>query len=415
MNFEYISNYINENIDQVSDYKDSIIKLISIKQFLNDNKISLSLELLLYLLENNNYFFKMNELLFDKYKTQIENDTISMVIDDNFIISSLEAFCVKQNIEIKTDDEKYIDCENSLMLYLNEISNFSVLSREEERRLAIKIKNGDIEAKKIFIQNNLRLVVSIAKKYRCKIMSFLDLIQEGNLGLMKALDGYDVSKGYKFSTYATWWIKQSIRLAIIKKGNEIRVPTGVYENVNNYKKKEEELSVILGRDPTDFEMPEVCNIPISEVRKMKSILLLQNHSTSLNSLVNDETTSTFEDFLPTPDEPIENLASLSMLNAEILTLFDSCNLKEREKEILVLRYGLNGNNPMKLIEVAQEYDLTHERIRQIESNAINKIRNGKKIDDFLIYMSNPKEAKKRLYDFRENYKKDKKLRYKKSI
>lgn len=415
MNFEYISNYINENIDQVSDYKDSIIKLISIKQFLNDNKISLSLELLLYLLENNNYFFKMNELLFDKYKTQIENDTISMVIDDNFIISSLEAFCVKQNIEIKIDDEKYIDCENSLMLYLNEISNFSVLSREEERRLAIKIKNGDIEAKKIFIQNNLRLVVSIAKKYRCKIMSFLDLIQEGNLGLMKALDGYDVSKGYKFSTYATWWIKQSIRLAIIKKGNEIRVPTGVYENVNNYKKKEEELSVILGRDPTDSEMSEFCNIPVSEIQKMKSILLLQNHSTSLNSLVNDETTSTFEDFLPTPDEPIENLASLSMLNAEILTLFDSCNLKEREKEILVLRYGLNGNNPMKLIEVAQEYDLTHERIRQIESNAINKIRNNKKIDDFLIYMSNPKAAKKRLSDFRENYKKDKNLRYKKSI
>ena len=171
----------------------------------------------------------------------------------------------------------------------------------------------------------------------------------------------------------------------------------------------------MGRDPTDFEMSEACNIPISEVRKMKSILLLQNHSTSLNSLVNDETTSTFEDFLPSNDETIENLASLSMLNTEILTLFDSCNLKEREKEILVLRYGLNGNNPMKLIEVAQEYDLTHERIRQIESNAINKIRNGKKIDDFLIYMSNPKEAKKRLYDFRENYKKDKKLRYKKSI
>ena len=415
MNFEYISNFINENIDQVSDYKDSIIKLISIKQFLNDNKISLSLELLLYLQENNNYFFKMNELLFDKYKTQIENDTISMVIDDNFIISSLEAFCIKQNIEIKNDDEKYINCENSLMLYLNEISNFKVLSREEERALAIRIKNGDIEAKRIFLQSNLRLVVSIAKKYRGKIMPFLDLIQEGNLGLMKALDGYDVSKGYKFSTYATWWIKQSIRLAIIKKGNEIRVPTGVYENVNNYKKKEEELSVILGRDPTDSEMSEVCNIPISEVRKMKSILLLQNHSTSLNSLVNDETTSTFEDFLPSNDETIENLASLSMLNSEILTLFDSCNLKEREKEILVLRYGLNGNNPMKLIEVAKEYNLTYERVRQIESNAINKIRNGKKIDDFLIYMSNPKEAKKRLYDFRENYKKDKKLRYKKSI
>lgn len=415
MDFEYINNYINKNIDSVSDYKDSFIKLISIKQFFNDNKISLSLELLLYLLENNNYFFKMNELLFDKYKTQIENDTISMVIDDNFIISSLEAFCVKQNIEIKNEDEKYIDCENSLMLYLNEISNFSVLSREEERRLAIRIKNGDIEAKKIFIQSNLRLVVSIAKKYRCKIMPFLDLIQEGNLGLMKALDGYDVSKGYKFSTYATWWIKQSIRLAIIKKGNGIRVPTGVYEDVYNYKKKEEELSVILGRDPTDFEMSEFCNIPVSEIQKMKSILLLQNHSTSLNSLVNDETTSTFEDFLPTPDEPIENLASLSMLNAEILTLFDGCNLNKREKEILVLRYGLNGNNPMKLIEVAQEYDLTHERIRQIESNAINKIRNNKKIDDFLIYMSNPKAAKKRLSDFRENYKKDKNLRYKKSI
>ena len=293
--------------------------------------------------------------------------------------------------------------------------SYSYKLNKKERRLAIKIKNGDIEAKKIFIQNNLRLVVSIAKKYRCKIMSFLDLIQEGNLGLMKALDGYDVSKGYKFSTYATWWIKQSIRLAIIKKGNEIRVPTGVYENVNNYKKKEEELSIILGRDPTDSEMSEFCNIPVSEIQKMKSILLLQNHSTSLNSLVNDETTSTFEDFLPTPDEPIENLASLSMLNAEILTLFDSCNLNKREKEILVLRYGLNGNNPMKLIEVAQEYDLTHERIRQIESNAINKIRNNKKIDDFLIYMSNPKAAKKRLSDFRENYKKDKNLRYKKSI
>ena len=123
----------------------------------------------------------MNELLFDKYKTQIENDTISMVIDDNFIISSLEAFCIKQNIEIKNDDEKYINCENSLMLYLNEISNFKVLSREEERALAIRIKNGDIEAKRIFLQSNLRLVVSIAKKYRGKIMPFLDLIQIFNI------------------------------------------------------------------------------------------------------------------------------------------------------------------------------------------------------------------------------------------
>lgn len=350
-----------------------------------------------------------NIIFYCNSEEELDTDILLFIIEN---LQTLGFKIIEEENEVVKDDT--FD-DDFVKLYLKELAKYPMLSSEDIIQLSKKAKKGSKYAKDKLIESNLRLVVSIAKKYIGQGLPMLDLIQEGNIGLMKAVDKFNPNLGYKFSTYATWWIKQSIRLAIIKKGNEIRVPTGVYENVNNYKKKEEELSVILGRDPTDFEMPEVCNIPISEVRKMKSILLLQNHSTSLNSLVNDETTSTFEDFLPSNDETIENLASLSMLNAEILTLFDSCNLKEREKEILVLRYGLNGNNPMKLIEVAKEYNLTYERVRQIESNAINKIRNGKKIDDFLIYMSNPKEAKKRLYDFRENYKKDKKLRYKKSI
>ena len=254
--------------------------------------------------------------------------------------------------------------------YLKEIGNYPLLSITEEIELAKKIENGDEHAKKILAESNLRLVVSIAKRYVGRGLSFLDLIQEGNLGLIKAVDKFDYNKGYKFSTYATWWIRQAITRSIADQSRTIRIPVHMSEVINKTYRVSRTLLQELGREPTEQELSVALDMPIERVRE---ILKISADPISLDTPIGEEDDSHLGDFIK--DERIlgpEEAASYAVLQDQISTLLDT--LTERERRVLMLRFGLKDGKSRTLEEVGKEFNVTRERIRQIEAKALRKLR-----------------------------------------
>ena len=254
--------------------------------------------------------------------------------------------------------------------YLKEIGNYPLLSITEEIELAKKIENGDEHAKKILAESNLRLVVSIAKRYVGRGLSFLDLIQEGNLGLIKAVDKFDYNKGYKFSTYATWWIHQAITRSIADQSRTIRIPVHMSEVINKTYRVSRTLLQELGREPTEQELSVALDMPIERVRE---ILKISADPISLDTPIGEEDDSHLGDFIK--DERIlgpEEAASYAVLQDQISTLLDT--LTERERRVLMLRFGLKDGKSRTLEEVGKEFNVTRERIRQIEAKALRKLR-----------------------------------------
>ena len=254
--------------------------------------------------------------------------------------------------------------------YLKEIGNYPLLSITEEIELAKRIENGDEHAKKILAESNLRLVVSIAKRYVGRGLSFLDLIQEGNLGLIKAVDKFDYNKGYKFSTYATWWIRQAITRSIADQSRTIRIPVHMSEVINKTYRVSRTLLQELGREPTEHELSLALDMPIEKVRE---ILKISADPISLDTPIGEEDDSHLGDFIK--DERImgpEEAASYSVLQDQITTLLDT--LTERERRVLMLRFGLKDGKSRTLEEVGKEFNVTRERIRQIEAKALRKLR-----------------------------------------
>lgn len=254
--------------------------------------------------------------------------------------------------------------------YLKEIGGYPLLSMEEEVDLSKRIENGDLIAKRILTESNLRLVVSIAKRYVGRGLSFLDLIQEGNLGLIKAVDKFDYSKGYKFSTYATWWIRQAITRAIADQSRTIRIPVHMSEVINKTYRISRNLMQELGREPSDQEIAAVMNLPVEKVRE---ILKVSADPISLDSPIGEEEDSHLGDFIK--DDRImgpEEAAAYSMLQDQIGKLLDT--LTEREQRVLSLRFGLKDGRSRTLEEVGKEFNVTRERIRQIEAKALRKLR-----------------------------------------
>ena len=254
--------------------------------------------------------------------------------------------------------------------YLKEIGNYPLLSITEEIELAKKIENGDEHAKKILAESNLRLVVSIAKRYVGRGLSFLDLIQEGNLGLIKAVDKFDYNKGYKFSTYATWWIRQAITRSIADQSRTIRIPVHMSEVINKTYRVSRTLLQELGREPTEHELATALDMPIERVRE---ILKISADPISLDTPIGEEDDSHLGDFIK--DERIlgpEEAASYAVLQDQISMLLDT--LTERERRVLMLRFGLKDGKSRTLEEVGKEFNVTRERIRQIEAKALRKLR-----------------------------------------
>ena len=263
---------------------------------------------------------------------------------------------------------------NSVKMYLKEIGGYALLTKEEEEKLANAIAAGDQEAKQQLIKHNLRLVVSIAKPYMGRGMSFSDLIQEGNLGLIKAVDKYDVSRGFRFSTYATWWIKQSISRAIKEQARSIRIPAHIIEFMSNIKKVERDFQQKYNRDPKVEEIAAILNV---DVKKVKNAYASMQDATSLDIMVGDEEDTTIGSFVEDESVALDFSAIEDEdRNKAIQQVLQTLN--ERERNIIIYRFGLQGNRAMTLDEIGKSMQLSKERIRQLEVKALEKLRNPRR-------------------------------------
>ena len=312
-----------------------------------------------------------------------DDDTVELLIesddDEDVLIEEVEAEAEKVE---EVDVLEGVSTEDPVRMYLKEIGNVPLLTSEQEVELARRVEAGDEEAKKALTEANLRLVVSIAKKYVGRGMPFLDLIQEGNMGLMKAVDKFDYTKGYKFSTYATWWIRQAITRGIADTGRTIRVPVHMVETINKTLRMTRQLLQELGREPTPEEVAERLSVPVSRVRE---VLKISRDPVSLDMPIGEEDDSHLGDFIEddTALSPADS-ATFSMLREELANALES--LTERERQVVKLRFGLEDGRARTLEEVGREFNVTRERIRQIEAKALRKLRHpsrSKRLKDFL--------------------------------
>ena len=310
------------------------------------------------------------------------DEELILDVDDDADIEKMDD---EEEIELDKIDlsvPEGVSIEDPVRMYLKEIGKVSLLTADEEIELAKRMEQGDEDAKKRLAEANLRLVVSIAKRYVGRGMLFLDLIQEGNLGLIKAVEKFDYRKGYKFSTYATWWIRQAITRGIADTGRTIRVPVHMVETINKTLRMTRTLLQELGREPTPEEVAERLNVSVSRVRE---VLKISRDPVSLDTPIGEEDDSHLGDFIEDDSalSPADS-AAFSMLRAELATALES--LTDRERQVVKLRFGLEDGRARTLEEVGKEFNVTRERIRQIEAKALRKLRHpsrSRKLKDYL--------------------------------
>lgn len=313
----------------------------------------------------------------EEFSEILENDDSDDDEEDDGIVVNESG-----EIDINATLPKGINIDDPVRMYLKEIGKVHLLTAEEEIELAKRMEAGDEAAKKMLCEANLRLVVSIAKRYVGRGMLFLDLIQEGNLGLIKAVDKFDYRKGYKFSTYATWWIRQAITRSIADQARTIRIPVHMVETINKLIRVSRQLLQNYGREPSPEEIAKEMGITVEKVREIQKIAL---EPVSLETPIGEEEDSHLGDFIPDDDAPSPaEAAAFSMLKEQLLDVLDT--LTDREKKVLMLRFGIEDGRARTLEEVGREFSVTRERIRQIESKALKKLRHpsrSKKLKDYL--------------------------------
>ncbi|MBU3142412.1 RNA polymerase sigma factor RpoD [Clostridium sp. CF012] len=320
----------------------------------------------------------------EKVYEVLESMEIDVVGDMNEVAPSTSALAETEpeTEELDVSIPEGISIDDPVRMYLKEIGKVSLLSSAEEIELAKRNEEGDLVAKKRLAEANLRLVVSIAKRYVGRGMLFLDLIQEGNLGLIKAVEKYDYRKGFKFSTYATWWIRQAITRAIADQARTIRIPVHMVETINKLIRVSRQLLQELGREPQPDEVAEKMEMPVAKVRE---IMKIAQEPVSLETPIGEEEDSHLGDFIPDDDAlaPAE-AAAFTMLKEQLINVLDT--LTPREEKVLRLRFGLDDGRARTLEEVGKEFNVTRERIRQIEAKALRKLRHpsrSKKLKDYL--------------------------------
>ena len=300
-------------------------------------------------------------------------------VEDDIILSDEDDIDIEK-IDLSVPDG--IGLEDPVRMYLKEIGKVPLLSAEEEIEYAQRMEEGDEEAKKRLAEANLRLVVSIAKRYVGRGMQFLDLIQEGNLGLIKAVEKFDYRKGYKFSTYATWWIRQAITRAIADQARTIRIPVHMVETINKLVRVQRQLLQELGREPSPEEIAETMDIPVERVREIQKI---SQEPVSLETPIGEEEDSHLGDFIQDDNVPVPaDAAAFTLLKEQLIEVLGT--LTEREQKVLRLRFGLDDGRARTLEEVGKEFNVTRERIRQIEAKALRKLRHpsrSRKLKDYL--------------------------------
>ena len=329
----------------------------------------------------------LGEEQFDKIIETLEQNNIDILritdtddVDDEEIILTDEDEVDVENIDLSVPDG--VSIEDPVRMYLKEIGKVPLLSADEEIELAKRMEVGDQEAKKRLAEANLRLVVSIAKRYVGRGMLFLDLIQEGNLGLIKAVEKFDYRKGYKFSTYATWWIRQAITRAIADQARTIRIPVHMVETINKLIRVSRQLLQELGREPSPEEIAAEMNMPVDRVRE---ILKISQEPVSLETPIGEEEDSHLGDFIKDDNVPVPaDAAAFTLLKEQLEEVLGT--LTEREQKVLTLRFGLEDGRARTLEEVGKEFNVTRERIRQIEAKALRKLRHpsrSRKLKDYL--------------------------------
>ena len=335
--------------------------------------------------------FPLEDDQFDKLIERIEANNIDILkiteeeeldvdVDVEEIVLTEEDEVDMENIDLSVPDG--ISIEDPVRMYLKEIGKVPLLSAEEEIDLAMRMEAGDEEAKKRLAEANLRLVVSIAKRYVGRGMLFLDLIQEGNLGLIKAVEKFDYRKGYKFSTYATWWIRQAITRAIADQARTIRIPVHMVETINKLIRVSRQLLQELGREPSPEEIAEEMGMPVERVRE---ILKISQEPVSLETPIGEEEDSHLGDLIQHDNVPVPaDAAAFTLLKEQLVEVLET--LTEREQKVLRLRFGLDDGRARTLEEVGKEFNVTRERIRQIEAKALRKLRHpsrSRKLRDYL--------------------------------
>ena len=349
--------------------KENVLELSEIEKVFIDNGLELDddkTEKIFEYLENKGIVAMVPE-------SDTEDDII-LDVEDEPTEEELE------NIEMAVPDG--VSIEDPVRMYLKEIGKVPLLTAEEEKDLAMKMEAGDMDAKKRLAEANLRLVVSIAKRYVGRGMLFLDLIQEGNLGLIKAVEKFDYRKGYKFSTYATWWIRQAITRAIADQARTIRIPVHMVETINKLIRVQRQLLQELGREPYPEEIAEKMGLPVERVREIQKI---SQEPVSLETPIGEEEDSHLGDFIQDDNVPVPaEAAAFTLLKEQLVEVLGT--LTEREQKVLCLRFGLEDGRARTLEEVGKEFDVTRERIRQIEAKALRKLRHpsrSRKLKDYL--------------------------------
>ncbi len=326
--------------------------------------------------------FDLDPKAIDKVYEEIENSGIEVVGDMDSELKALQAEIDETDPDIDLSIPEGVSVEDHVRMYLKEIGKVPLLSTNEEIELARRMADGDEAAKKRLAEANLRLVVSIAKRYVGRGMLFLDLIQEGNLGLIKAVEKFDYTKGYKFSTYATWWIRQAITRAIADQARTIRIPVHMVETINKLMRIQRQLIQEYGREPQIEEIAAEMNMSLDKVRE---IMKVAQEPVSLETPIGEEEDSHLGDFIPDDDAPPPaEAASFILLKEQLAGVLET--LTSREEKVLRLRFGLDDGRARTLEEVGKEFNVTRERIRQIEAKALRKLRHpsrSKKLKDYL--------------------------------
>lgn len=329
----------------------------------------------------------LEETEFDADQLEKIYDKIEMlnidIVEDPEVVLDLAVIAEEPvDVEVEISVPEGINIDDPVRMYLKEIGKVPLLTADEEIEIAKRMATGDQEAKRKLAEANLRLVVSIAKRYVGRGMLFLDLIQEGNLGLIKAVEKFDYSKGYKFSTYATWWIRQAITRAIADQARTIRIPVHMVETINRLIRVHRQLLQEYGREPQPDEIAKAMGIPEDKVRE---IIKIAQEPVSLETPIGEEEDSHLGDFIPDDDAPAPaEAAAFTMLKEQLMDVLDT--LTPREEKVLRLRFGLDDGKARTLEEVGREFNVTRERIRQIEAKALRKLRHpsrSKKLKDFL--------------------------------
>lgn len=398
-----ISSYLDVKVPKVDSYESAMKAFKKLDSFFSKYDFFMGRELLIDLLSNNEKFSSMTSYILKEKEKDIALGKSEDIFDSDFLIYTVKTYFELHGMPIKERKEEIdmigFDSSSDLdivSLYINEL-NAPLLSEDEEKALLIKIKQGDMEAREKFIESNLRLVVSVAKKFLGRGVPFLDLVQEGNLGLMKAIDKFDLSYDVRFSTYAVYRIKMFVSKAIADQSRNIRVPISRQDELYSYMTNIDNLEKKFGMNLSIDEISMMLGKSVDKIRELES---LKNDTVSINALVGKDNDTELGEFLST-SESIEDEVIDSFLPEQIMDLLKKSKLSEREKDVLLSRFGIGRSHVWQLKELSKKYGVSKAWIGQVELNALEKLRRLKSIEQFSVYMDNPDLALRKLEEFRK--------------